>query len=206
MSHIAAKFAAVAVAAIMMAGCNNAAPTAGLTAESLKAAAKAAPTEVAVSATLNVTGPTGYRVLTLTAWNKADIDHVTLTLYKDAGAGYVATGATKTVANAALASAISLGNLRLATNYKVVARAYADAAETNEIDNIAATGSDANCSTAFTTPSLVTNAAGDNVNDASISLAIPVRLKDKTFAGAAGGTGVAVTNGTIVDTTASETF
>lgn len=163
---------------------------------------------VAMNAMLNITGPSGYHVLTLTAWNKADIDHVNLTLLKDDGSGaYVATGATKVIANAALGTAVTLGNLKLASNYKVVARAYSDAAGAVEIDNMAESGSDADCRTFFTTPSLVASGTGDNVDDTARTVTLPLRLMNKTFAGQANaGSGVAVTNGTIVSTTATETF
>lgn len=166
-----------------------------------------APQETSVQAKLDITGPGGYHVLTLTAWNKADVDHVTLSLLKNTGSGYAATGATKTVSNANLATALTFSNLRYGTSYKVVANAFNDAAGTVQIDNIAQAGNDTACSVAFTTPSLVTSTSGDNVNDTAMTITIPVRLKDKTFAGqASAGSGVGVTNGTIVNTTATETF
>jgi hypothetical protein len=184
---------AIVFAAVALTGCNA----------SHLAAAPKVPATLAARATLNITGPSGYRILTLTAWNRTDIDHVSLALYKEG----VATGAAKTVANAALGSPVTLTNLRYGTTYKVVARAWADAAGTTEIDNIVDAGSDSACSTTFTTPSLVAATAGDNVSDGAVAIAIPVRLKDKTFAGqAAGSTGVGVTNGTIVNTTAAESF
>ena len=167
-----------------------------------------APSEVTMVATLAITGPAGYRVQsTLTAWNKADIDHVTLTLYKRDGAGaFVATGATKTVANADLAAPISLGNLKMASDYQIVARAYADALAQTAIDNIAESGSQADCSVSFTTPSLTTSANGDSISTSAHAVTIPVKLKNKTFAGQASSGGVSVTNGTIVNTSAAETF
>jgi hypothetical protein len=188
--------------------------TASLTACSVSQPA-AAPTVGAVpEATavghLEIYGPSGYRVQTLTAYNLADIDHVKLTLQKWNGSAFVdVAGATKTVARASLQSPITLSNLKMASSYKVVARVYADAAEASEIDDAL----DADNSVAFTTPSLVAgsgtqnSSSADTVNDGTVSIAIPTKLKNKTFAGQANAaSGVAVTNGTIVNTTAAETF
>ncbi len=171
------------------------------------AAAKAAP-EIVATATLAITGSAGYRLQTLTAYNTTDIDHVTLTLFKNDGTGtYVSTGVTKNVANAALATAIALGNLRSAATYRVVARAYADSAEVTEIDDIAESGATTNCAVDFTTPTVVSAAAGDNIDDASMVVTIPLKLKSKTFAGtASAAAGVSVTNGVINDTTSTETL
>ena len=203
------KLALVATAlATLLAGC-QATPVTGPAGHALAAMETAAAANtVAISGALAVTGPSGYRVMALTAWAKADIDHVTLTLLKDDGTGaFAATGATKAVAGAALSSPVSLGNLKMGTRYKISARAWADAAGATAIDNVAETGSDADCSVIFTTPSLVTASAGDHVDDATKSVTIPVRLMNKTYAGnAASGGGVAVSNGTIVDTEADETF
>lgn len=203
------KLLVVAVAtAALLAGC-NAAPINAPAGGALGAMAQAAANNtVPVSGAVEVSGPSGYRLTALTAWAKADIHHVTLTLLKDDGTGtFAATGATKTVAGADLASAVNLGNLKMASRYKLSARAYADAAGTQAIDNVDETGSDADCSVVFTTPSLVSAGTGDNIDDATKAVTIPVRLEDKTFAGtAASGGGVAVTNGTIVNTAASETF
>lgn len=201
-----AVIAATAIAALLT-GC-NAAPVTAPSGAALGMMAKAAQQDqVAMTGALNVTGPAGYRVMALTAWTKADIDHVKLTLLKSNGGAYVATGATKTIAGADLAASVNLGNLKMASSYKIVARAYADADETNAIDNVDETGSDADCAVTFTTPSLVSASTGDNVDDATKSVTIPVRLRDKTFAGKAGSSGgVAVTNGTIVNTSSTETF
>lgn len=199
---------AAATVAALLAGCHAAPATAPAGAALGMMAAAAQQDSLPVAGALQVTGPAGYRVMALTAWTKADIDHVKLTLLKDDGSGtYVATGATKAIAGADLAAAVNLGNLKMASKYKIVARAYADAAEANAIDNVDETGSEADCSVTFSTPSLVSASAGDNVDDATKNVTIPVRLQDKTFAGKAGSSGgVAVTNGTIVNTTADETF
>jgi hypothetical protein len=157
-----------------------------------------------VTGQLSITGPDGYRVQTLTAYNTSDIDHVKLTLYK--GSDTTAT-ATKTVTRANLASAVTLANLKMATTYKIVAQAFADSAETTAIDNTAETGSAANNTMTFTTSSLVSATGGDNIDDATKTITIPVKLKNKTFAGNANsGAGVSVTNGTIVNTGNTETF
>lgn len=199
---------AAATVAALLTGCHAVPATAPAGAALGLMAAAGMQDTVPVAGALQVTGPAGYRVMALTAWTQADIDHVKLTLLKADGSGtFVATGATKTIAGADLAAAVNLGNLKMASSYKIVARAYADAAETNAIDNVDETGSDADCAVTFTTPALVTAGAGDNVDDAAKSVTIPVRLQDKTFAGTAGSDGgVAVTNGTIVNTADAETF
>ena len=194
---------ASALAIGTLAGCAGA-PTAPIGA----VGALPAEQEVAMTARLDITGPSGYRLQTLTAWNLSDIDHVTLVLLKEAGNGtYAPTGATKTIARAALSQPVTLSNLKMATQYKVVAKAYADAAATNQIDNTAEAGSDAANAVVFSTPSLVISASGDTIDSASRTLTIPVKLKNKTFAGSANsGAGLTVINGTIVNTTAGESF
>jgi hypothetical protein len=198
--------AAAALAFAALSGCATVAPSnvAPGAVQGSNGALGVLPTERTASLVghLSITGPEGYRIQTLTAWNLNDIDHVKLTLSKGG-----ATVATKTIARAALSQAVTLSNLRMATGYKIVAQAYADAAEATEIDNTAEAGSDAANAVSFTTPSLVTAASGDNVNDSTVTLTIPVKLKNKTFAGTANsGTGVAVTNGTIINTGNTETF
>lgn len=154
---------------------------------------------------VRIQGADGYLLQAITAWNKADVARVTLRLYKKSGASFVSTGLATDVANAALASPITLSNLKLATEYKVVAEAY-DATDAR-IDNQAQVGSDADCSATFSTPSLVGSASGDTVDDAPIAFVAPVKLMDRTFAGQArASSGVAVTNGTITSTTAPESF
>lgn len=201
--------AAVALAATL-AGCGAPAANGPVTfGEALGVADTAQAAAIARGAaargTVKVLGADGYVLQALTAWNKADVDKVTLRLFKRSGGSYAATGVSTDIANAALASAVTLSNLKLATDYKVVAEAY-DATGAR-IDNQAQAGSDADCAVTFTTPSLVTAAAGDHVDDATISFVAPVKLMNKTFAGQArSGGGVAVTNGTITSTTAAETF
>jgi hypothetical protein len=195
--------AALFALAVALPGCAVNQPTA-------VAAGEAVEHETAVVGRLEVYGPAGYRVQTLTAYNLNDIDHVKLTLQKWNGTAYAdVSGVNKTIARAALTSPVTLTNLKMASQYKVVARAYADAAETAQLDDAV----DANNSVAFTTPSLVAGSGAQNsssadaVNDATLTIAIPTRLKNKTFAGqASAANGVAVTNGTIVNTTATESF
>lgn len=193
-------------ALILLAGCANGVPSgvAAGTVNGSNGALGVIPQaqEVAVIGQLAITGPSGYRVQALTAWNLADIDHVKLTLTRGGTAV-----STKTIARADLDKPVTLSNLKMASSYKVVAQAFADAGEANAIDNTAEAGSDAANSVTFTTPSLVASASGDNVDDAARTITIPVMLKNKTFAGTANsGSGVAVTNGTIVNTGTAETF
>lgn len=201
---------ATLVLAASLAGCGAPATTGPVTfGEALGAADAAQAAMVARGAdakgTVKVLGADGYVLQALTAWNKADVTKVTLRLYKKSGASWTSTGVATDVANAALANAVTLSNLKLATEYKVVAEAYD--ATSARVDNQAQVGSDADCSVTFTTPSLVAAAAGDHVDDATITFTAPVKLMNKTFAGQArSGSGVAVTNGTITSTTATETF
>ena len=202
--------AALAIAA-MLAGCG--APAAPGTASYGQALGAATSAQLAAEARgvdargeVRIDDPAaGYVLQAITAWNQTDVAKVTLRLYKKASGGFVSTGISTDVANASLALPVALSNLKLATEYKVVAEAYdADGAR---IDNQAQTGSDADCAVTFTTPSLVSAAAGDRVDDAVIDFVAPVKLKDKTFAGqASSGAGVAVTNGTITSTGATESF
>lgn len=169
---------------------------------------------IAVSATVAVSGSGftgGYGLQALTAYSAADVDHVVLTLLKssDGGATYAAIGGgvTKTITQAQLGNAVTLYNLRLATDYKVVAQAYADAAETQAIDNIAQLGNDGQCSTTFTTPAKTVVAGVETVPDAD-PVTIPLKLADRSYNGeASSGSGLTTTNGTIVnDTTTTESF
>lgn len=168
------------------------------------ALAPAAPSTVDVQANVAVTGPGGYHVQTLTAWHLADVDHVTLTLYKQVSGTYTATGATNTISAANLTQAITLKALQMGTSYEVVAQAY-DASGA-EIDDATQAGSAANDTVTFTTASLVTSTSGDTINDAAQTITVPVRLENKTFSGQASASGVTVTNGTIVNTTSPESF
>ena len=188
-------------AAVALAGCNGSPMSTTVDGTALTAAEQT----IAVAGMVTISDPAGYRLQALTAWNKSDVTKVTLNLYRHDGTSYVATGITKDVANGALGTAVTLSNLKLATNYKIVVDAY-DSANAR-IDNQAATGAETDCVVLFTTPSVVANAAGDTVNDATMAISFPVKLKNKTFAGQANAAnGVAVTNGAIVNATASESF
>lgn len=199
------RFVAAGAAFAFLAGCATATP-AGVagSVQGTNGNLGVIPTaqETSIVGRLDISGPGGYRVMTLTAWNLADIDHVKLTLTKDGAAV-----ATKKIVRADLNKPVTLSNLKMASTYKVVAQAYSDAAATNAIDNTAEAGTDVANSVTFTTPSLVVNANGDTVDSAARTITIPVKLRNKTFAGQANsGAGVAVTNGTIVNTTATESF
>jgi hypothetical protein len=197
--------ATAALAVFALAGCSAAAPNvAAGTVTGTNGALGVLPAEqlVDMTAHLDITGPGGYRVQTLTAWNLSDIDHVKLTLYKN---GTVVT--TKSVARANLATALTFSNLKMATTYKILAQAFSDTAEATQIDNTAEAGADTANAVTFTTPSLVAATAGDNVDDSTRTITVPVKLKNKTFAGNANsGSGVTVTNGTIVNTGNTESF
>lgn len=202
--------AAIALTAAL-AGCGApAAPGAPSYGQALGAAASARDAAEArgvdAAGTIRIDDPArSYVLQAITAWNQTDVTKVKLRLFKKTNGSYVATGLTTDVANAALGSAVKLSNLKLATDYKVVAEAY-DASGAR-IDNQAQKGSDADCAVTFSTPALVASASGDNVDDAVINFVAPVKLMNKTFAGqASSGSGVAVTNGTITSTTATESF
>lgn len=199
----------------LLSGCATAVPTNTHGTFGPTGAIQAEPT-VDMIAKLAITGADGYKLLaTETAYNLGDIDHVTLTLQKYEAAtsswADVSGFAAKKVARADLGAALTLKNLRMATQYKVVAKAYAGADEAvaaNRIDNAVALDNE----TTFTTPSLVVGSQvnstnGNNIDIDARTFTAKVKLKDKTFAGqATDSNGVEVTNGTIVDTNATETF
>lgn len=197
--------ASTLVLAALLTGCSTSQPA------SPAAMTMSEPT-IDVLGTFEVTSAAGYRLMsTETAYHLGTIDHVTLTVQKLDGSTYVdIPGFTaKKVAQAELANALTLKNLRMASTYKISAKAYADAAETNRIDN----GSAADNDVTFTTPTLnvsasqVNSTTGDSISTATLPVTIKVKLKDKTFAGQAqSSNGVQVTNGTIVNTTATESF
>ena len=203
---------AATVLATALSGCSGAqAPTGAPAGQALEAATRALASAEArgidALGAVRIDDPAaaGYALQAITAWNKTNVTKVTLRLYKKSAGSFVSTGLSKDIANAALASAVTLSNLKLASEYKIVAEAY-DAADAR-IDNQAQSGSDADCSVTFTTPSVVSNAGGDTVDDAVISFVAPVKLMNKTFAGqASSAAGVAVTNGTITSTTDTESF
>lgn len=205
------KFLIPTLAIALLAGCAGAQPT---------AVTPAAVDSVDMIAQLAVTNQEGYRLMaTQTAYNLADVDHVTLTLYRSSGnqTGPWGTAiATKVVAKDAatglLATApVTLQNLKMGTNYKVVATAFAAADETvaaNRID----TASEADNAVTFVTPSLAAGGTTNSASGASIdadarTVTLKVKLKDKTFNGRAeSANGVTVTNGTIVDNGSAESF
>lgn len=200
----------------LLAGCSAAVPTSNTHGTFGPTGAIQAEPTVDMIARLAITGANGYKLLaTETAFNLGDIDHVTLTLqkYETATASWadVSGFAAKKVARADLGAALTLKNLRMATQYKVVAKAYSGADEAvaaNRIDNAVATDNE----TTFTTPSLVVGSQlnstnGNNIDIDARTFTAKVQLKDKTFAGqATDNNGIDVTNGTIVNTNATETF
>jgi hypothetical protein len=121
----------------------------------------------------------GYRTFALVeAYTLQHVDHLRLRLLKaNAQGAYVATGVTRVVAPADLASPVSLGNLKLGQAYRVQADAFADAAETVLISAPSAS------TTNFTMPGLATVGGIASVDDTPVSLALGVRLIDKTYAG-----------------------
>lgn len=131
----------------------------------------------------------GYQTLALVeAYSLRHVDHLRLRLLKKNTAGaYVATGVTRVVAPADLGKPVSLGNLKLGQAYRVQADAFADAAETSLIS--APSGS----TTDFAMPALATVGGVASVDDTPVTLALGVRLIDKTYAGT-GTFSVAVSN------------
>lgn len=122
----------------------------------------------------------------VTPWTADDIDHVKLALYKGA-----TSVATLTVGKADLAKSVRFTHLIRNTGYTVEARAWSDAAETHAIDN--AEVAPTTCKTTFTT------ATADSITIGDLQL----RLKDKTFSGSTTGSSLVVTDGEVVDTTAT---
>lgn len=199
--------AALILTSAVMSGCAVSQPTAAMTPQ-------AEPT-VDMVAHFDVRSASGYQLLaTTTAYNLNDIDHVTLSVQKQVSGTWtdVPGFTAKKVARVDLGTALTLSNLRMATDYKIIAKVYSAADEAvaaNRIDNAAAADNEIT----FTTPSLsvaanqVNATTGDSINIDARSITIKAKLKNKVFAGdAKSATGVTVTNGTIVDTTATETF
>ena len=150
-----------------------------------------APGEGTVTATmqLSVQDASGRHLLALAGvepWKKADIDHVTLSLYK---AGTLVT--TTTVAQASLSGTVTFANLHMNADYKVVAQAWSSANE--RID--AGETDPASCTTSFST----TNAEQVYVG------AIALKLKTKVFSGTTSGSTIQVTDGAVESTHATET-
>lgn len=143
----------------------------------------------------------GYRLLsTLNAYGAADVTQIRLFLLKDVAGSYTQI-ATKTQAIAQpsdLAGAIPLTNLKSNTSYKVRVEAYASG--NVQIDTGVAAD---NTSAVFTTPA----ASGSSIDSSTLAISLPLKLKDRTYVGQAESAGgITVSNGTIVDTTASEAF
>lgn len=131
----------------------------------------------------------GYKTLALVeAYSLQHVDHVRLRLLKkNAQGAYVATGVTRVLAPAALAEPVSLGNLKLGQAYRVQADAFADAAEAALISAPAASTTD------FTMPALATVGGVATVDDTPVTLALGIKLIDRTYAGT-GTFSVAVAN------------
>jgi hypothetical protein len=145
---------------------------------------------------------------TMTAYNLGDVDHVTLTLTKWNGTTYAAigNGVTTTIANASLGSPIPVSNLSMGTQYKISAQAFAS--DGSQIDTGIATDNTVTfTANSLSTGTQVNSKSGDSITTDAVAIAVPVKLKNKTFAGQANSaSGVTVTNGTIVNTTNQETF
>ncbi|MFN3428775.1 MAG: hypothetical protein ACK46X_02350 [Candidatus Sericytochromatia bacterium] len=145
---------------------------------------------VTVYATLALGGAADRHVLSplgMAPWTRGTIDHLTLSLYKDN-----VLVATITVPKADLDKTISFTNLHMNSAYAVVARAWSDANETSQIDNLAFDA--ASCTTTFHTTT------AENLNVGALRL----RLRDKVFAGAGQSSGLTVTDGGFTDPTLSE--
>jgi hypothetical protein len=99
----------------------------------------------------------------------------------------VATGVSRVIAPAELASPVSLGNLKLGQAYRVQADAFSDAAETTLIS------APSDSTTDFTMPGLATVGGVASVDDTPVTLALGVRLLDRAYAGT-GSFSVAVAN------------
>jgi hypothetical protein len=121
----------------------------------------------------------GYKTLALVeAYSLQHVDHVRLRLLKrNAQGAYAATGVTRVIAPADLGKPVSLGSLKLGQAYRVQADAFADAAEATLISAPAASTAD------FTMPALTTVGGVATVDDTPVTLALGVRLIDRTYAG-----------------------
>lgn len=114
----------------------------------------------------------------MTAYTRASIDHLRLQLLsQDAQGVYQPTGVTTSVATANLGMAVSLGNLKIGSRYRVQADAYADAAETQLISVPTSSLTD------FVTPSVVTTSGVAAIDNTPIALSLAVKLADQTYAG-----------------------
>lgn len=114
----------------------------------------------------------------MTAYSKASINHLRLRLLAQNAQGvYQPTGVTASVATANLGTAVSLGNLKIGSRYRVQADAYADAAETQLISEPTSSLTD------FVTPSLVTTNGVAAIDNTPIALSLAVKLADQSYAG-----------------------
>lgn len=171
---------------LLLGGCLQSAP-----------AAIAPAKTVTVSSRVEVTQAPARRVQTaeapVEAWKKADIHHADLTLYRVAGEHKVKLSSL-TVQQADLDKAVKFSSLSTHTDYLVEARAYADAAAAVAIDDLEAEA--ASCQTSFRTSGVLQLDVG----------VIKLRLRDKLYSGTARSTGVEVTDGAVVGTTATPTI
>jgi hypothetical protein len=122
------------------------------------------------------------------AWQRDDIDHARLFFFRGADA----TPRTFDVNKANLSSAIRFNNLVRNTGYRVEVRAWADAAESEQIDNFASDPS--SCTTTFATT---------DVAEMTLGSGISLKLRDRVFAGRASSS-IGITDGEVVDTSEPE--
>lgn len=180
------------LASIMAAACLAAVGCAQPTPPAAPPLAFTTPEQGTVTATakLSVVDATGRQLLAaIEPWKFADIDHVQVALFKGADATPLVALA---IGKGELARPITFSNLRQGTAYRVEIKAWSDAAEATQIDNLAADA--ASCTTAFTT---------SNVDSIDIG-ALKLRLKNKVFEGKTTGSAIAVTDGTLVPGAATE--
>jgi len=162
-------------------------------------------------------GPGGLRLLKvgpLVAFTPADIGSVRLTLLRDTG-GVPGPGGTNYTEvarnirnNTALTpytNTVSIGNLKLGATYVIRSEAFTGANATGEqIDTMVA--SDNTC-LPFTAPGLQAVGGVNQVDTTPQVISLPLVLKNKVFSGqATDADGLAVTNGTIENTSAAETI
>ena len=117
----------------------------------------------------------GYRLQALvSAYSQADVDRVELSVYRD---GTPVPEATTSVAREALASPITLSNLRMATLYEIRAAAYRGTELISDPE-----GSRAQ----FTTPAHYQVSGVDAIDTAPLAVSLPLKLRDRQFAGQGG--------------------
>jgi hypothetical protein len=179
----------------LLAGCTASParpPGGGAAATAVNVPGTGGPSAARVTATarLDVRGLGDRYVLAVVGWTHNDIDHVQLALFPS---GATTAESTFTVAKADLGSQVTLTNLNTSTTYRVVAKAWSDAAGTSEIDNVAVDAS--SCTTEFTTGTGATNDVGT----------LKLKLADRVFEGSTGGKSFAITDGANQDTGATIT-